>query len=190
MITLERPQTIEEKLVTGEELLAMGDIGPTELIDGRIVPMSPTAKKHGALENRIAHQLNQFVYPRELGEVLVGEVGIYIERNPDRVRAADVIYVSRERYEQDETEGYLGVAPDLVVEIISPTDRWEQVREKIDDYFSIGVDQVWLCEPERQDFLVFDSPTTSKRFTQEQAISGKGTLEGFVLDIKRVFDPK
>ncbi len=139
MITLGQTPAVEEKLVTGEELLAMGDIGRTELIDGRISQMSPTAKTHGALENRIAHQLNQYVYPRELGEVLVGEVGIYIQRNPDRIRAADVIFVSRERYQQDPEEGYLGVAPELIIEVISPTDRWEQVREKMKTISRLGL---------------------------------------------------
>ena len=79
-----------EKLVTGEDLFAMGDIGPCELIDGRIVPMSPTGVEHGAIEALLAGQLRAFARQRKVGRVLSGEVGVYIHRNPDRVRGPRV----------------------------------------------------------------------------------------------------
>lgn len=181
---------VDEKLVTGAELLEMGDIGPAELIDGRITATSPTAKKHGALENRIAHVINQFVYPRKLGEVMVGEVGIYIRRNPDRIRAADVIFVSQERFDQDTDPGYLSVTPELVIEIVSPNDRWEQVRVKIEDYFAIGVERLWVVEPEQKDILVFRSVTESATFGMGDILKGEGLLEGLVISVSEIFEPR
>ena len=116
------PQT--ETLVTGEELLALGDIGPCELIEGRIVKMSPVGDEHAGYESNFDEYLKAFVRRHKLGKVRVGEVGIYTRRNPDTVRGAEVAFVSTERYAQRKTKaGFLDVAPDLVVEVMSPDDR-------------------------------------------------------------------
>ena len=72
----------ETTLITGEELLAMGDIGPCELIDGRIVAMSPTGGRHGIIESRLGSALSFFVQEHNLGWVLTGEVGIDIDAIP------------------------------------------------------------------------------------------------------------
>ncbi|MBV7336028.1 Uma2 family endonuclease [Chloroflexi bacterium TSY] len=73
------------KLITGDELYAMGDIGRTELIKGRIVQLVPTGRTHGYLEVTIAAELFNFVKSHKLGRVLGGEVGIFTGRNPDSV---------------------------------------------------------------------------------------------------------
>lgn len=90
----------QEKLITGEELARMPGLGPCELIDGRIVPMSPANIRHGALEAGFTEVLRAFVRQRRLGKVKSGEVGLYTRRNPDRVRAADVLFISNERLAQ------------------------------------------------------------------------------------------
>ena len=78
-----------EAILTGEELFALGDIGPAELIDGRIIPMSPTGGEHGRVESELAALLREFVRQHKLGWVIAGEAGIYTRRNPDRVRGMD-----------------------------------------------------------------------------------------------------
>jgi Uma2 family endonuclease len=104
----------ETKLITGEELLAMGDIGPCELIDGRIVPMSPTGSEHGNIEFNLGLALKVFVQQRKLGWVVGGEVGIYTRHNPDRVRGADIVFVSNKRI-TSLPNGFLETTPDLIV---------------------------------------------------------------------------
>src|SRR5215510_13640961 len=106
-------------LITGEELFAMGDIGPCELIDGRIVPMSPTGGRHGILEFRLSSAIGIFVEQHHLGWVMTGEVGVSTRRNPDRVRGADIAFLSRERWPDGPPDRFLEDAPDLVVEIMS-----------------------------------------------------------------------
>lgn len=66
----------KEDLITGEELLAMGDIGPCELIDGRIVYMTPTGDEHGTIESNLVHELQTFVRQHRSGRGTSGEVGI------------------------------------------------------------------------------------------------------------------
>lgn len=174
----------ETKLITGEELYAMGDIGPCELIDGKIVPMSPAGGLHGKLELSLGAKLLDFI--RERGHVVVGEVGIYIRRNPDRIRAADVAVFAKERLPAI-PDTCIEVAPDVVVEIMSPTDLWRDVRAKIDDYFAIGVAQVWIVEPDTRSTLVFHSSTAFTKFGADETLTGQGALDGFRFPIASLF---
>lgn len=172
----------EIKLITGEELLAMGDIGPCELIDGRIVPMAPTGGEHGILESELARHLGNFVADRDLGWVMVGEVGLYTRRDPDRVRGADVVFISKARL-PELPKGFLEAAPELVVEIMSPDDRWQDVQQKLKEYFSIGVQWVWIVEPENRAVLVYRSRTEMQEFGEGDTVNGEGVLEGFRLPV-------
>ena len=176
------------KLITGEDLLAMGDIGPCELIDGRIVRMNPIGRSHAYVAANLSMALNQFVRQHKLGEVLVGEIGIFIQRKPDRIRAADVVFVSKERLAQTTASGYLMTAPDLVVEIISPTDRWQTVRDKLEEYFAIGVQRVWIVEPDTRAVLVYRSVTEMSKLGEGDTLLGEGILEGFVLPVVEIFE--
>ena len=133
--------------VSGEELFKMGDIGRTELVKGEIIHMSPTGYSHGNVEANFTAALQAFVGEKKLGRVFGGEVGIYTHRNPDTVRAADVAFVSRERMAQVRSHGYLDVAPELIVEVMSPDDAWSNLMEKLDEYFAVGVKLVWVADP-------------------------------------------
>jgi Uma2 family endonuclease len=177
----------EERPITGDELLAMGDVGPCELIDGRIVPMTPTGGKHAQIEFKLAYQLGRFVEERKPGWVLTGEVGIYTRRGPDRVRGADLVFLSRERAAEGPPEGFLEMAPELVVEVVSPNDRWQDVRQKIEEYFVAGVEQVWVVDPDKRSILVYRSSTQAKNFEEQDTLTGEGTLTGFVLPVAELF---
>jgi Uma2 family endonuclease len=176
------------KLVTGEELLAMGDVGPCELIDGRIVRMNPSGMQHGDIVIALGSALRDFVRKRQLGRVVGGEVGIYTRREPDRVRAADIAFVSRERLADKSLKGFFKVAPELVVEIISPTDRWQNMRDKLEEYFAIGVHRVWIVEPDSRDVLVYSASTEMRKFGEGDMLMGEGVLDGFTLAIAELFE--
>jgi Uma2 family endonuclease len=179
--------SVVEGLITGDELLAMGDVGPCELIDGRIVRMSPTGGEHGAIEVALTARLHAHVSERRLGWVLGGEVGIYTRRNPDRVRGADAAFVSRNRLAARPGRRFLEVAPELVVEVLSPDDRWQDIRQKIEEYFAIGVERVWVVEPENRAVLVYRSPGESERLKEGDVLEGHGRLEGFRMPVADLF---
>jgi Uma2 family endonuclease len=176
-----------DRLFTGEELLAMGNVGPCELIDGKIVPMSPTGGEHGSLEMELARQLANWVKDRNLGWVVGGETGVYTRRNPDRVRGVDVAFVSRERSPKRPGKKFLDVAPELIVEVMPPDDRWVEVRQKLEEYFAIGVERVWIVEPENHAILVHASATEMKRLGEGDLLQGEGALQGFTLRIAEFF---
>lgn len=180
---------VQEKLLSGEELLALGDIGPCELIDGRIVPLSPTGAEHGVVEANLSYELTHFARQRGAGWVLTGEVGIYTRRAPDRVRAADIVFLSKERSPAPPGHRFLDIAPDVVIEIVSPDDRWQDIRQKIEEYFAIGAGQVWIVEPANRTVLVYRSPTTIQKFEEGDVLTGEGPLEGFQLPVARLFGP-
>ena len=177
-----------ETLVTGEELLAMGDVGPSELVEGRIIYMSPTGGKHAIYELNFAEPLKGFAKQHNLGKVMVGEVGIYIRRNPDTVRAADVAFISNERYARWNKTGYLDVAPDLVVEIMSPDDRWNDVIQKLREYFSIGLRLVWVAHPETRTVYAYRSMTDVREFGESDTLTGDDVLPGFSVLVASLFE--
>ena len=177
----------KEGLLTGEDLLTMGDVGPCELIDGRLVPMSPTGAEHARIEFHLGAELTQFARRVRPGWVIGGEVGIYTGRNPDTVRGADVAFLSKARAPEGLPRGFLEVAPELVVEVVSPSDQWQELRLKVEEYFGIGVEQVWIVEPDNRTVLVYRSPTELQRFSEGHMLAGEGVLEGFSLDLNELF---
>lgn len=176
----------EEKLITGEEFLAMGDIGPCELVNGRIVPMSTNGGEHGLIESEIIFQLKRFNTQHKAGWVLGGEAGVYVRGNPDTVRGMDAAYISKVRHPA-RPRGYLDVAPELIVEVISPNDRWKEIQDKLKEYFAIGVEQVWLIEPEDRTVFVYSALTEVIRLSEADTLHGEGVLAGFTLPLVELF---
>ncbi len=131
--------------------------------------------------------MKEFVRLHKLGWVVAGEAGLYTRRNPDRVRGADVLFISRKRLPQQPKRAFLEVAPELIVEIISPGDAWEEVRQKIAEYFSIGVERVWIVEPENRDVLIYRSPLEAIAVPEGEMLTGEGVLDGFSLAVADLF---
>jgi len=178
----------ETKLISGDELAQTGNLGPCELIEGRIVPMAPTGDEHGGIEINIGALLQEFVRTRQLGKVRLGEVGIYIQRNPDTVRGADALFISNERYAQKHSSSYLDVAPELVVEILSPHDSWSEVTQKLREYFAIGVLLVWVVDPQARMIYAYRSMTEVREFTEHDNLPGDEMLPGFSVKVAELFE--
>jgi len=182
------PQSIPpKKWVTGEELFKMGDIGRTELIKGEIIYLMPTGLLHGIIEFAIAAILRNFVQLHQLGYVFGGETGIYITREPDTVRGVDAAYISHERFAQIKSTSYLDVAPELVVEVMSPDDSWTEINDKIEEYFAIGVVLIWIVNPKRKLVHVYRSPTTLEILRAHDTLTGDEVLPGFAVPLTELF---
>ena len=174
--------------VTGEELARIPDLGPGELVRGKFVPTSPTGWFHGRYVNAIAKHLTRFAEERDLGEVLTGEVGIYTARDPDTVRGADVLFISHERLARVVSRSYLDVAPELVVEVFSPGNTWDEMRRKAAEYLGAGAERVWVVEPERRAVHVYRAPEAATVLGPGDVLRGEGRLEGFALPLETLFE--
>jgi len=183
---------VETKLLTYEEYLALPEINRRyDIIDGELIMMSPSPTPlHQRIAAKIHLKLGPFVMERQLGEVFFAPLDVLIQREPLRTRQPDVLFIRAERADiigEDLIEG----APDLVVEILSPSNTRAQVEEKLADYASIGVSECWLISPEAQTVEVL-------RRTDEgwirQEIYGRGDavtsllLPGFSLSVSEIFD--
>ncbi len=177
----------EEVWMTGEELFRRPDLGPCELVRGRIVALSPTGYEHGAVEAKLTTRLTIYGETTGKGEVMNGEVGIFIWRNPDTVRAADILFISQERLARCTSQSYLDVAPELIVEVLSPDDRWTDVTEKLEDYFSVGVDRVWVIVPKLRRVLIYRSLTEVTQLNADQMLTDEDILPGFSVPVSDLF---
>ncbi|MEW6369214.1 MAG: Uma2 family endonuclease [Acidobacteriota bacterium] len=176
-----------EKLVTGEELYQMPRLGRCELVEGRIVRMSPTGNRHGSVEFNIAHALGRYAEAHGGWKVRVGEVGVFTKRQPDTVRGADVLLMSDVRHSELTTPGFLTVAPELVVEVLSPDDRWGDVMRKVKEYLDAGVTVVWIADPDSRSVFAYRSLTDSKVFHTGDIVTDEDLLPGLSLPVADVF---
>jgi Uma2 family endonuclease len=117
--------------MTAEQLAELTDdrYKKSELVKGELIVMSPTGFEHGIVSARIAQILNDFVRARGLGYICGAETGFILQRNPDTVRAPDVAFVRKEKVSTLPTS-FAEFAPDLAVEIVSPTDRSSEMEPK------------------------------------------------------------
>lgn len=174
--------------VTLEQLERMGDIGPCDLIAGRIVPLSPTGDEHGSVELNVASALRAFVRARKLGYVRVGEVGVVTGRRPDTVRGADVLYISNERYARRKRRtGYLDVAPELIAEVLSPSDRPGELSLKLAEYFGAGVVVVWVLDPAAHTVRVHGTASQFVELREGDTLTAEDILPGFAVPVADLF---
>src|SRR3990172_5786417 len=129
----------QKTLMTAEELLRLPDTGHRyELIAGRLVKMPPTGGAHGAVANDLAYYLTAYVLSGQLERVFAAETGFILRRNPDTVRAPDVAYVAKERLPEGPLPSmFLQLAPDLLAEVTSHSDRPSEVQAKVEDCLTV-----------------------------------------------------
>src|SRR6266851_4026194 len=136
--------------VTAGDLASLeGDGYRYDLLKGDLIRVSPAGFRHGRLAAEIARRLGNFLVQHpHLGVVVGAETGFRLSRNPDTVLGPDAAVVRSERLPRPEAQvGFLELAPDLAVEIVSPTDRRTTVSGKVDAYLAAGVRLVWVMEP-------------------------------------------
>lgn len=133
--------TVAARPLTAAEYLLMPDDGqPTELVRGEIVLMNGPAPRHGEVCCQGANLLRRHLDDNPVGRVITNDAGVVTEHNPDTVRGPDVAYYSFQRVPRGPLpRGYLPVAPELVFEIRSPSDRWTDLHAKVAEFLLAGV---------------------------------------------------
>ena len=176
-------------LFTAEELLHLPSDGRRlELVKGKIYQMPPANGRHADVAGNVAGILWPHVRHNRLGRILVGDPGFILRRNPDTVRAPDVAFVSYDRLPAGELpEEYLLLAPDLAVEVVSPSNRTREVREKVAEWLQAGTRLVWVMYPSRRTVTVYRSMNDYTELIEDDTLDGGEVVTGFVCNGKDLF---
>ena len=174
------------KLITAEELFEMGGIGRCELIDGEIVRMSPSGAEHGNVAGNVFAIVREYVKRHGLGRVFAAETGFKL--GPRRVRAPDVAFVRAERLAAGIPRKFLEGAPDLAVEVVSPSDTWPEVEAKVEDWLTRGARSCWVVDPKTRLVVIHHPSGQVTRLSDKALIKDEEVLPGFSAPVAEVFD--
>jgi Uma2 family endonuclease len=177
---------IQERLYTVNDLLALGNGGRYELIDGALIEMSPTNAIHGVIAAELLILIGAHVRANKLGRVFAAETGFTLSTASNTVLAPDIAYLSAGRA-IPLTEKFVAAAPDLVVEVISPGNTAGEMNEKTGLYFQSGSRQVWIVYPKTRMIHVYTSPTQVTILTSKDTLTGADILPGFSLALDELF---
>ena len=174
-------------LMTAEELLRTSMPNKrTELVRGHLVVREPTGWRHGTVTVNLTVRIAQHVDLTGAGQVLGAETGFTLFRAPDTVRAPDIAFVRRERLPDPATRGFAELAPDLVVEVLSPDDRPGETLAKVGDWLEAGVRLVWVIDPERRLARVYRLDGTESVVSEREQLKGEDVLPGFECELASI----
>ena len=184
MVTTSQLMTIEELERTG------GPEGRWELINGALITMPPAGETHGRVGGSLHVHLGAYVLPRNLGYVYLSETGYVLSENPPTVRMPDVSFIRAERLPAPgDRDGFIRIAPDLVAEVISPSDRMADVLAKVGLWLEFGVPLVLLIAPISRTVTVFRPDREPRTLTVDQTLEGEEVVPGFTLPVRDIFIP-
>ena len=177
-------------ITTADQLFAIPDDGNRyELINGSLKMMSPAGAEHGKIAGRIYVRLASHVEQNELGTTYAAETGFRISDSPDTVRAPDAAFISQRRLASlESTRGYLPLAPDLVVEVISPSDSFSAVEQKAQQWIEAGCLLVLVADPENVLLRAYTGDGQVRDFHEGQTFAAKKACPGWKLDVNDAFD--
>lgn len=190
---------IPPTLMTAEELDAMPEDGiDRELIRGELRirgvagedRMTRRNRFHAATEATLAKLLGNWLdqQPQPRGRVFSAEVGCILSRDPDTSVGIDVAYFSAASLEQqsDNTSMIEG-PPVLAIEILSPSDKLEDVNEKVDEYLAAGVALVWVVDPHFHTVTVFQPDVEPQLFNKDQFLTAAPHLPSLSIAVRTIF---
>lgn len=173
--------------VTADDLQALGEDAHVELIRGAIHEMSPSKPLHGFVSGNFAMELG--LYGRQAGgRILTGEAGYLLERDPDTLLVPDVAYVKTDRLPpRDQWNRYCEVAPDVVVEVLSPSNSPAEMDRKVATYLAAGVPLVWVADPVPQRITAHRPGMAPQILEIDDVLDGGDVLPGFRVPVRTFF---
>src|SRR5438270_6910604 len=170
-----------KKLLTAEEFFLLPgpeDGSQQELVRGEVITMPPAGGLHGVSCNKAGRRIGNFVEDNDRGTVTSNDTGFFTERDPDSVRGPDIAYWSKERLPVVPV-GYIEISPDMVVEVLSPSNTSKKIRVKLKEYFTRGVRLVWVIAPEDRTLTIYRTPDEGRVLHETATVTGEDVLPGF-----------
>jgi Uma2 family endonuclease len=164
-------------------------VGRAELVDGRMIVHEPAKARHNMVVLAFVEAIHFYffrMYPDgQRPGMLFTEFGVHLRSNPDTLRAPDAAYYISKPANFDPDE-YRNVAPDLVMEVVSPSNRAGDLRRKIDDWFRGGSREVWVAHP-RKRALTRHTASTVTTLQDAEVLEGSPFFPGLELPVARLF---
>ena len=176
------------QLMTIEEFSEISEPGRFDLIRGEVLRMAPAGGEHGEVTLELGRVIGNHVVEHDLGRCYAAETGFILNEADQTVLAPDVAFVQASRVPpRERRRGFVPVVPDLVVEVVSPSDRIGDVIDKVTTYLDAGVRLVWVIEPVRQRATAYTTDRTAHLLSVEDTLDGSDVLPGFRLKIADIF---
>lgn len=174
--------------MTIEEFADISEPGRFDLIKGELLRMPPAGGEHGEVAGELARVIGNFVVENDLGRFYAAETGFILDAESSTVLAPDVAFVQASRVPpRERRRGFVPVVPDLVVEVVSPSDRVTEVNDKVNTYLDSGVRMVWAVEPIRQRITVYTPDRRARLLNSDDVLEGGDVLPGFSLPLADIF---
>jgi Uma2 family endonuclease len=174
------------RLVTAEELEQMSR-PRCELVEGRLVEMSPVNLDHGTIVVQLTALLHGHVQPRSLGAIVI-EVGFKLASNPDTVRSPDIAFIRAERVATARRHGFVDGPPDLAIEVLSPEDRAGEIRQKTHEYLTRGTSVVVIVNPDDRTVVMHRPGTSTIRLSgPDDVVDLNDVVPGFRCTLTQIF---
>jgi Uma2 family endonuclease len=179
---------VAEKLITSEEFERLPETDMRrELVRGRVIETMPIGGIHGIVAGNIYTALRNWAKRDNRGFVAF-EVGYRLERTPDTTRAPDVAYIRAERIPASGIpEGYGNLAPDLAVEVVSPSETAQDIRDKVHDFLTAGTPLVWVAYPRTREVVAHTADGLARTFTVKDSLEFD-LLLGFSCTVAELFE--
>jgi Uma2 family endonuclease len=158
-----------------------------ELEAGWLVSEPLPSLRHDRVRRTLERILEVYVAKYRLGEIF-GEAGFVLARDPDTVRGPDLSFVARERLVGIDYGRFFEGAPDLAIEILSPSNRPYQVRAKVADYLAAGCRLVWVVDPERRSVTIYRALLFPQVLGADDALDGVDVLPGLTIQVSSIFE--
>lgn len=169
--------------------MSQSDETHQELINGEIHEMAPTGWLHGDVTHELAWHLENYVREHKAGRLTAAETGFRLDENT--VLAPDIAFIREDRVPESIPEGFVPLAPDLAVEVMSPSNSASEMSRKIDLFFRHGTQLVWVVHPATKKIDVYqvaDDKTTVMFLNRRDTLTGGEVLPGFSLALSHLFD--
>ncbi|MGH7481528.1 MAG: Uma2 family endonuclease [Longimicrobiales bacterium] len=176
------PLTVEEFARLPEE-----DAYRIELVRGWLVREPQPGARHGRLSARLFQALNDYARATGAGEVLI-ELGFRLSADPATVRGPDVAFLAAARVPREMPVGFWEGAPDLAVEVVSPSNRRPDIDAKVRDYLDSGAHAVWVVDPATRTVEIHQPGEAARILSAADTLKQPRLLPGFRLPLSDLFE--
>jgi Uma2 family endonuclease len=158
-----------------------------ELDGGEVTEVPPPIRGHGFYCWLVIKVLTEYVTRRGSGHLLTNDTGIIVERSPDTLRGADVMLFLRPVQPSDLDNKYVEDIPDLIAEVVSPSDTSKRINRRVNQYLGRGIPLVWLIDPEEATVTVCRPNEFPKVLDETDELTGNGVLPDFSCKVADLF---